>query len=66
MQVTESAVLKRVNRALASQGEKVRKQRGDYNVIDVSLNAIVHEGIDLEALAKDLGVLKSWETLAAQ
>jgi hypothetical protein len=70
--VSERALVARINRKLAQQGEKVCKSRtawnyvsvGDYYVIDVNRNVTAGVAVDPESLAKELGVLKRYESLA--
>ncbi len=69
--VSERAVIQRINRALALQGQKMRKTRGwrahhelgDYYVVVPSRNFIVAQNIDLEAFARELEVLAPYERL---
>jgi hypothetical protein len=67
--VTERALLQRINRRLAKNGEQILKARterarlelGDYYRIDVSRNAIVGKDERLEALGAELEVLQAYE-----
>ena len=67
--VTERALLQRINRRLAKDGEQVRKARterarlelGDYYRIDVSGNVIVGKDEHLEKLGAELGLLQKYE-----
>jgi len=71
--VTKRAIMQRINRALAKQGELLRANRsssyqhdlGHYYVIDLRLNAVVGKDVDLTELGKELGVLKDWESVEA-
>ena len=68
--VSERAVLARVNRKLASDGRKVRKVRtatrltgASYYLIDERRQFMADSNVNLEKLAKKLGVLEAWEAL---
>jgi len=60
--MNEQILLKRINRKLAHQDERVRKARifdpgvGDYYLVDLSLNAIISTHVDIESLGTELGV----------
>jgi hypothetical protein len=62
--VTTGALIKRINRKLALEGQKliksggeaVRTEMGDYYIID-DHNFLVLYRVNLEVLARDLGVL---------
>jgi hypothetical protein len=70
--VTMRALIQRINRKLAKEnealkatrGESARQQIGDYHIIDVSRNFLVQFHVDPEALGRDLGVLRAWESVA--
>lgn len=70
--VSERALMARINRKLDEDGEKLKKARqseqaelGNYYVVSENQNTVTAHGIDdLEAWARDLGVLKPFETLA--
>jgi hypothetical protein len=73
MTITESAVAQRIRRKLRSttthmlcksRGEKQRFDCGRYCVIDASLNALLWHHVNLEALARELGVLRAHEVVA--
>ena len=72
MPVSMRAVIQRINRKLkpdlemlkATRGERMRREFGDYYVIDFRRNFVTHTRVDPEEMARDLGVLKEWETLA--
>ena len=73
-EVSEAALLSRINQAMAPASEKLRKCRhtsrwfgslGEYYLVNVSNNTIAATDISLEALAKELGVLRDTERLAA-
>ena len=61
-EITESALIKRINRKLAPQRECIRKARGryvndlgDHYRLDVSTNGVIGQHVDLEDLARDPG-----------
>lgn len=71
--VSQSALLRRVNRTLARQDKQVRKCRtasrdygelGDYYCVDINRNLIVDKHVDLENYGRDLKVLNTEERLA--
>lgn len=74
VEVTENAVAKRISRALAKDGEVLRKTRGerarldlgDYYVLNASRNYPTSTDVDLEALGRELGVLAEFETVASE
>jgi hypothetical protein len=37
----------------------------DFYIVDIKRNFIARKEIDLEALARELGVLKAWEAVCA-
>jgi hypothetical protein len=69
--VTRAAVIQRVNRKLAhdreqlraTRSERARSSMGDYYVIDTERNVMVSDDVDPIALARELGVLKPWESV---
>ena len=73
LQVTERAILQRVNRKLASQGQKLFFYRsgtmaefrnGAYVVIDIRKGRPVDgKPVNLEALARKLDVMEEFEAL---
>ena len=71
MKVTMQALIKRINRKLAHQDEKLRVARaervrfdlGDYYVIDVSRNFVISKHVDPEELGRELGVLTEFEKI---
>ena len=72
--VSVRGIIQRINRNLAPQKQKLKACRsdrwrddlGDYYVIDVEINGVLHKHVDLEALGRELGVLAEWETVAAE
>lgn len=72
--VSERAVLQRLNRHLKKDGEMVRKTRagsrayqdlGPYHAVDLSQNIVTRLNVDIEAWAREAGVLAAWETLVS-
>ena len=69
--VSARALLQRIQRVLQKRDELIRTTRGgraeiqlgEYYVVDVQRNAIVSKNVDIEALGRELGVLKPWEEL---
>jgi hypothetical protein len=73
--VSRSAVIKRINRRLEKDGELLRTSRGKqaeyevgkYFVIDFfNGNLLVDRDVDLEVLARGLGVLRDHEHVAKE
>jgi hypothetical protein len=72
--VSLRALLARINRKLAQQGEKVVKSRprdfttlGEWFVVNVNPgHYVVRPDVDLEQLGQELGVLRPWEALDKQ
>ena len=70
--VSTRAVVQRINRKLAPDMEMLRKSRsvrsvldvGEYYVINWRINGVMQKNVDVESLARELGVLKDWEKLA--
>lgn len=68
--VTTRATIQRINRKLApdyqrlrvTRGERWRGELGDFFVVDEFHNTIAQTHVDVEALAKDMGVLRAWES----
>jgi hypothetical protein len=72
--VTANALVRRINRALAHEGQcgrVLKKTRGyywwldlgDYFVLDRSTNAVLDKFVDIEERGRRLGVLTPRETL---
>jgi len=64
--ITENAMIKRINRKLANEGQKLRKCRsnsrwrhdlGDYYIVDLATNGIVCSHVPLGDLGQELDVL---------
>ena len=72
MTITESAVTQRIRRKLRNTDYMLRKARGErqqvdcgrYYVIDPYKNALIWHHLNLEAYARDLGVLRLHECVA--
>lgn len=70
--VTPRALIQRINRRLATdnevlkaaRGARMQQEVGDYYIVDLSRNAVTRTSANPEKLARELGVLKDWETLA--
>jgi hypothetical protein len=73
VKVSERALIQRINRKLAANGESLKKSRGDrarsdlgeYYIINLHKNSVVNFGFDLEAKGRELGALAEWEALEA-
>lgn len=67
--VTMRALIQRLNRALAKDGQQLKAYRtapehpdfGLYYSVDVNRNSIKAEHVDPEKWARDMGVLKPYE-----
>lgn len=72
--VSERALVARINRKLRQDAEALHRSRGtrfwsdlgDYYIVDFRRNSLVRGHVDIEELAHELGVLKPWESLAAE
>ena len=72
MTITESALIQRIRRKLRNTDYMLRKARferqqvdcGRYYVSDVYLNAHIWDHLNLEAYARELGVLRVDEFVA--
>jgi hypothetical protein len=71
--LTQRALTQRISRALARDGKTLRKTRaapardrvGDFFIINDNGGIVMHH-VDLVQLARDLGVLQSYEHLIAK
>lgn len=72
VKVRERALIGRINRKLAKMDSKLKTCResspsystlGRYYVVDVNRNFVQDHDVDLEALGRDLGVLKGYEEI---
>jgi hypothetical protein len=69
--VTERALIQRVNRVLRSDGRILKVSRGDgarrevgrYYVVGFDRNAVRTLHVDIQELARELGVMRSFERL---
>ena len=70
--ITERALAARLGRHLAKRNEVLRKcapqtrgflDLGEYYIVNLKMNSIIDTDINLQALARDEGVLKAWEEL---
>lgn len=67
--VTVRAVVQRINRKLAPEGEvlktprstRLRQEVGDFYVLDVNHNWVTAKDVDPEELGRELEVLRPWE-----
>ena len=71
VQITERALVQRLNRKLAKENELLRAGRGErdlgrYFVVDTRRNLIVRKDVDLESLARDIGAIAPWEELGSE
>jgi hypothetical protein len=72
--VSERALIQRINRALAKEGEKLKKSRGvqtglsigQYYVLDLQRNFVRHQSVDPEDLGRQLNVLQPYEHLSEE
>lgn len=70
--VPERALIQRINRVLrkdgrvlkVTRGGQTRQEIGQYSVFDFDRNAIRTLHVDIEELARELGVLRSFERVA--
>ena len=73
MTVTESALVKRLNRKLdkdyrsirKSRGQRVVQELGTYYLLDTYNNSVVDTFLDLEEMGKEHKVLHELEKIAA-
>jgi hypothetical protein len=71
--ITEGSAVKRINRKLAPEGEKLRTLRGDrywndfgrYFIVDTHTGCLVATHVKIADLAAELGVLAPWERIDA-
>jgi hypothetical protein len=70
--VTMRALIQRINRKIAMDGEVLKTARGqaaraelgDYYIINVHHNFVSAKDVDLEARGRELGVLRPYECIA--
>ena len=71
MNITLSALIKRINRKLVKTEEILRKwrgpgleaQMGDYYIVDLRSNAVVRGHLDPEDFGREIGVLRPGESV---
>jgi len=69
MQVSKSALIRRINRRLSPEYRQLRKTRGesldlsDYWIHELSGNYVVDTHVDPEELGRDLGCLHRLESV---
>ena len=62
--IGKRALVLRIRRRLLSHKQTIVADfHGAYRRIDLAHNVVLEEGVDLAALAKELGVLKPWEEM---
>jgi hypothetical protein len=61
--VTQRALIQRINRVLLKDDEMLRYDRSDksYMHVEMHIGYAIENDVDINALAKKLGVLKPWE-----
>jgi len=73
--VTELAIKRRINNRLAEKGECLRKcpsnsrwlnELGNYYIAELDTDNVVKIGLDLEAFARQEGVMKSGEAIVRE
>jgi hypothetical protein len=70
--VTKAALIQRINRRLKADGRRIRKNRdgwmrlnfGVYCVFSNAQNRVFEHHVDIEELARQLGVMGGWERTA--
>lgn len=70
--VKASTLIKRINRRLKKEWQGLRSckynsrgcsELGDYYIVDHRYNTLVAQWVDPEELGRELGALRSWETV---
>jgi len=67
--VSYRAAIQRINRALAKDGRQLKASRGaratldmgDFYIVDAGMNFVLEKDVDVEILARSLGVIKPYE-----
>jgi hypothetical protein len=67
--VTHRALMARINRHLATDLRVLKTARagaprealGDFYVVDLGQNEVVHSNVNPESFGRELGVLRAWE-----
>ena len=71
--ITERALIQRINRKLAQDDKRLLVSKpssrwldttGRHYLVDVSRNANIDYHVDIEALGRELNVLRDWEQLS--
>ena len=70
--IAERALVARINRKLAADGQKLKKARGAntessvglFFIVNVQGNYVAHQRVDIVDLAQKLKVMEEWEMLA--
>jgi hypothetical protein len=69
LEVSQRALLGRIDRALRKEGQQVRTDRRGrglrYILIDTKKRTILEANVDVEQLARKLDVLQPWERMAS-
>lgn len=74
LNITERALMQRINRKLKQDGKQLRTARneaverdmGRYFIVDMNRNAITTRRVDPEKLGRKLGVMQPWEALKTE
>jgi len=74
MEIKMSALIARIRRRLARDGESIHRTRGaqnelnlgEYYIVDVYRNMIEDTHIDPESLGRQLGALKPFEAVGSE
>lgn len=70
--VSRRALVQRINRALKKDRENLKtcssnsrsyNTLGEYYIIDLGTNCIIHTDVDIEAVGRKRDILKQWEIL---
>lgn len=70
--ITENALVARINRNLSHKNERLRTARGNreesdlgrHYIVDTDRNTITAQHINVESIARELGVLRAGESIA--
>jgi hypothetical protein len=66
--VKRRALISRLERALAKQDRELHADRSSnqlsFYVVDTKKQTVVQTDVDIESLAREIGALRPWETLA--
>jgi hypothetical protein len=66
MTITPRALLARLNRRLAKDGRQIIGKAGQLNsyaLVDEAKGEVIDPAPDLEAMAREMGALRSWEVV---